>query len=385
MIVQRLHLAPSLPRALLLSWFISVAISAQGQFTIEGIADRQVYTGSVELRVIPATGFTSQASLDETLIPLGVFQRIDAVDFHELNVSATNEISGVVTNALVRFVVRASERGTSEIGLPPWTPYPTIPSTAAETAGASLRLVVPQRYPTGLPIPVIAWVEDTEENAVRVNGAMQASAFPPITIRRGVGSGFLPAASASFNYGARLGAIEVSRSIEIETNTAWAFPATSIDGNLVWPDGSRVRLTNDVTIAAGATLTIGAGTVVLLGPTINIAVLGSLVIEGSEQDPVVFAPAEAANPWGGFFLTNNASKVIATHAIFTGSGANPNGVPNSHRNEQALFFCDNHCELSLTNCAAIQLAGQFGHSTDRGTPGIKSTLFTLSCNAAPQG
>jgi hypothetical protein len=91
-------------------------------------------------------------------------------------------------------------------------------------------------------------------------------------------------------------------------------------------------------------------------------------------------PTSRAQPWGGFLLQGNTSQLAATGTIFTGSGAVRNwfgtgGRPDSHRKEQALFYCTNSPILSLTDCAAIHLAGQWGHAVNGGTFNLEHFLM----------
>ncbi|MFO1512108.1 MAG: hypothetical protein U1F83_04200 [Verrucomicrobiota bacterium] len=39
----------------------------------------------------------------------------------------------------------------------------------------------------------------------------------------------------------------------------------TLSGNINWPVGSRIAITNHVVLASGSTLTIGAGTIVRVG------------------------------------------------------------------------------------------------------------------------
>jgi hypothetical protein len=63
---------------------------------------------------------------------------------------------------------------------------------------------------------------------------------------------------------------------------------------------------------------------------------------------------------------------VPVGVIFTGSGAvanwfGANGNPGSHRTEQGLFYVDDAQRITLTDSAAIYLAGQLGHSRVGGT------------------
>jgi hypothetical protein len=362
----------------------------QAQVAISGITDRTVYSDRATFLITNQPGFTYLALLDGQPVEVGVSLTVTAVDYHELWVYRTNTATLSVTNQLVRFIVRSSARGGSEDGIPPWTPYPTIPSSSEEIAGANLRLVLPSAFPTGYPIPVIAWVENTRGHAVRANGTLSSPGQPGILIRRGVGSGFLASTNSpgSLLYGAQLAGLQASKSVLLESQTSWTPVSGTLDTLATWPAGSRWEVTNSLTVPTGGTLTIGPGTVVRLAAGVNFTNQGTILIQGTTEEPVVFMPAVAGQPWGGFILHTAGARLLANGAIFTGSGSEPcwfdsqfcsrPGAPTSHRGEQALFSCiGSGITLSLTHSAAIFLAGQLGHAVAGGSYTLQFDHFLM--------
>jgi len=350
---------------------IAVALTAQpasAQITIDGIADRANYNNTVTYRVQTQAGFTDAAFLNGLPVPVGVFNTINRPDYYELFVHRTNDVSSAVTTRLIRFLVVASERGGSEWGLPPHTPLPLVQSSSNEFNDARLRVIVPQAFPTGYEIPVVAWVVDEEGHAVRANGLLTAPGHPSIQLRRGVGSGFLASTNptGAIDYAARVGGLITNKMVHIESATSWTTVSGTLNGNMVWPDDARIRVTSHLNLPAGASLTIGPGAIVLLNPGVNITNNGSITINGTTERPVVFMPVSRAQPWGGFFMRTSPGLIDATGTIFTGSGADPNGGAG-HRSEQCLFLCDSTPRVTLTDSAAIYLAGQLGHAYNGGT------------------
>jgi hypothetical protein len=318
-------------------------------------------------------GFTYTAWLDSNPIPTSNLVTVTQPDYHEISVARTEVASGKVANQLVRFIVAASERNGTELGLPPQTPLPVINSSSNELAGARLRFLAPDEYPRDLAVPIIAFLENSDGHAVRANGLLKAAGHPDIQIRRGVGSGLLaPDHSADpLNYVADLPGLQINKIIRLESNTTWSAASEILNSDVTWPENSRIHITTNLTITAGSTLTIGAGTIVRLNSHADITLNGKLVINGTSEHPVVFTPNSQTEPWGGFMLRTSASELIASGTIFTGSGADPNWFPkngfSSHRNEQCLFFLEMTPRVSLTNCAMIDLAGQLGHATTGGS------------------
>ena len=293
-------------------------------------------------------------------------------------IAATNTISGQTTNMLVQFILRASERGYTECGLPPWTPFPDVASAPSEFSEAHLKIITPVRYPVGMEIPIVAWVVDKDEHPIRVNGVLSSPCHPPIPIRRGVGSGFIPAiaVSGTIDCPIQISGLQIHKTINIETNREWNVVAGMLDGSINWPADSRIHISRDLVIGEKAVLTIGAGTIIKLGPGVSIANYGSIIINGSVDNPVVFTPVARDQPWGGFLMWNGSGSISGTGVLFTGSGASQNWFPvtapdgsivDSHRHEQCLFYCHGPAHVELTDSSAMFLAGQLGHAVNGGT------------------
>lgn len=347
---------------------------AHAQLTVNGIADRAIYNDQATFTVPAQAGYDYDVRLDDEPLPANVAVTVTNVEYHELQVFRTNQLSQEVADRLIRFIVRDSARGSTEDGIPPWTPWPLVNSAAAEFAGSHLKMMVPQIFPANYEIPVVAWIENAEGHAVRVNGSLQADGQPAVVIRRGVGSGFLTAVKLPglVSYDAHIATLEADHTVTIESNTVWTTVSGTLNGATEWPAGARVAVVGDLSIPSGSTLTIGEGSVIRLDAGVDIDLSGQLLVNGTTNQPVVFIPVNRAQPWGGFLLTASTSQITATGTIFTGSGAVANwfgtgGRPGSHRPEQALFYCSSSTAITLTDCAAIYLAGQLGHAVNGGT------------------
>jgi hypothetical protein len=339
-----------------------LCFAAHAQFTIEGVADKGVYPNTAQLRIPVQAGYSYTATLNNSNIPAGVFLTLTP-DFYELRATRTDSNSGDVTNRYLRFIVEATERGGSELGLPRHTPFPVIYSSPAEFVGSRLRLLVPTNFPSGFDIPVVSWVVNEQDQAVRVNGQLSAPGQNSILVKRGVGSGFLSSnqSPGAVEYMPSVGGIGTNKTIHIEPATSWSNVSGVLNGTTTWAENARIRVTGHLSIPAGSTLNIGAGAIVLLNAGVNITNNGAVNITGTLDQPVVFMPNTRAQPWGGFFMRNSSGSLAATGTIFVGSGADPNGGAG-HRSEQCLFLVDNDPSVSLVDSAAIHLAGQLGHA-----------------------
>ena len=381
------HRSPSLPLAGLKALFTLAAALAlsptsriDAQITVSGLTDQTVYADHVSFTVPPTAGVTTVAALDGVEIPTGQLYDVDNPDYHELSVEQFNGGPDPVASVVIQFIVRSSERADSEWGLPPWVPYPSIPSAAAEFAGSHLQVMAPASFPQGLRIPVVLWVlDDATGKRVGVNGPVVSAApfAAEVFLRRGVGSGHLPAASqgASLTYAPHIQTVSAEKDIVIDSSTSWTNVSGTVAATASWGANARVRVTGNLTIPAGVTLTVEAGSVVALAGGVDILVAGTLRVNGTIAQPVTFLPLDDSSPWGGIVLNAAASRAEVTGGIFTGSGqdqdwfGNNPGMGSSHRDEQPCFYVSNGARANLTDSALIDGRGQAGHG--------ESGFFTL--------
>jgi hypothetical protein len=353
--------------------------AAEAPLPIEGPADKRHpgYSDRVTIRVPSTPGYSYSILLDTNPILPDVTLDVTSIDYHELNVWRTNDSTLVVTNRRLQFIVRSSVRNANqsvEDGVPVFTPYPMIASTASEFAEAQLHIVAPAVFPAGYEIPVVAWIRNPDGGAVRVNGDLSIADQSKFSIKRGVGSGFLTSTNPAgpLNFTASISGLQTNGTITLETAPTWTSISGTLGGDTVFPEDSRLLVTANLTIPAGATVTIGAGSIVRLNSRVDILLDGQMTINGSVAKPVVFMPNSRAQPWGGFLLRFNTSQITGTGVIFTGSGGDldwfgTSGRPGSHRDEQALFYLTNAMpRVSLTDSAAIYLSGQLGHAVNGG-------------------
>ena len=357
-----------------LSLFV-LAGSGLAQISIEGISDKGVYNDKVFFTIRTERGYDYTAELNGNPIETGVSVEVNEPEYYELYVYRSERFSGMGQSELVRFIVRAAERGNSESGLPRWSPLPPINSAGAEFAGAKLKIIAPAEYPMGLEIPVVARVEDDSGNSLGINSDISAIGFEdhPLQLLRGVGHVFLPAAAEPniISYVAEIQSLQTTRQITIEASTAWQTVSGDITASADWGENARIHINSVsgdlLTIASSATLTIGAGSVIIIDPDIEIAVQGNIVVNGTMERPVVFTARDRAVPWGGFLFESNLSRGEFTGAIFTGSGAdsrwfdNNPGHGGSHRKNQCLFYLSGGAHVTLTDCYLVDNYGQAGH------------------------
>ncbi len=370
---EKVRIVPSVTARLLLVLLgmVLFAPSASAAIAIEGVEDKEVYTDRVSFIIRPEAGSDYTAELNGRPVAFGVRTEVNEPDYYELLVRRTGRSSEAQETQLIQFIVRARDRGNSEWGLPRWTPYPTIDSAAAEFESATLEIVTPAQYPAGLEIPVIARVQDGSGNRVGVNGVVTAAGFAehPLRLLRGVGSVFLPPATAAgvVPYAAHVHSLAAEKMITIEPSTVWQIVSGDIAASADWGQNARVRIAGTLRIAPDVTLTIGSGSVVVVDPNVEIAVEGRIAVHGTTQQPVVFTCQDRKVPWGGFVFEKSTSQGEFTETILTGSGADPDWFDNnpghgsSHRHNQCLFYLSNGARVTLTDCWLVENHGQGGH------------------------
>lgn len=349
--------------------------SGLAEISITGLQDKTVYADSVTFTVNSEEGYDYTVLLNGIAFETDVAIEVSEPEYYELYVHRQRQSSGAQESTLIQFIVRATERGSSEVGLPIWTPYPAINSAEEEFTNAQLRIVTPSQYPMGLDIPIIARVRDQLGNRLGVNGAVTAEGFEdyPLQLLRGVGSVFLPAATEPgiISYTGQIQSLQSPKQISIEASTTWQTVSEDITTSTDWPDNARIHITGVtddlVTITSGSTLTIGAGSVIIVDPDIEITVEGNIIVNGTQEQPVIFTTEDRNNPWGGFLFETGSSEGQFTSAIFTASGADSNWFDNnpghgsSHRREQCLFYLSKGAQVTLTDCYMIENHGQAGH------------------------
>lgn len=342
------------PRLLVLLSAVVLAPSARAAIGISGLADKTKYTNSVTFTITadPAAAVTT-ATLNGAPFTVGSSVTVTSVRYHELKVESRDVSNVLVDSRTVRFIVTNSARGGSEDGLPTFTPYRAVNDAPSAFTGATFDVIAPSAWPAGLPIPVATILRTPANDPLRLNGTVTFGGSPstPVQMRRGWGSAQLPpAAAGTVQLQGQLAGLADNPSITIEAAPAFTDVSGTISSNTTWPAHSRIRVTGTLTIAAAATLTVGEGSIVTVysgngtgGSAAEIVVNGTLQIDGTAANPVVFAPDTAGGKWGGIELPATTSLVTGSHAIFTRSGEDSNWFANNggysyHKAQQSLFL-----------------------------------------------
>lgn len=104
----------------------------------------------------------------------------------------------------------------------------------------------------------------------------------------------------------------ISKDIVAELNSVSI--GGSISANTTW--SGTIRVTNEMFVTSGATLTVNPGTVVLLTPNaaVRAATNSTVDVAGSLDQPVFFLPADATTPWREVGSVGGNSQLRLRHA-----------------------------------------------------------------------
>ena len=366
--------------------FALPALPLAAAITISGVADKAGYDNSVSFTVTadPAAA-TTTATLDGVPVAVGASVLVNTVCYHELKAESRTAENVLVDSRTVRFIVRDSTRKGSEVGIPAHTPYRTVNDAPSAFAGGVLKVIAPAAWPAGLPVPMAFTLRTAADEPLRLNGRLALGGFPGTTVqmRRGWGSVVAPAVAdaGTINVDAQVAGLVHAREITIEAAPVFTDTSGTISADTVWPANSRIHVTGTLTVNAGVTLTVGAGSVVTLycgngtaGSAAEIVVNGTLVVQGTEGNPVVFAPDTATGKWGGIELPAATSTLHAQHAIFTGAGEDQTWFDTHsgytyHKAQQSLFLLAGSgsgtavgAQLHLADCYFFDLGGTLANS-----------------------
>ncbi len=344
---------------------------AHSGVAVEGLGDCTTVSGQAIFRIVEDAPGEWAARLDDAPVATGNWIEESTPGYHELRLQPIATGSSE-TPILVRFVVRDPARGSSETGLAPWTPPPPIPAHPEALAALRLDLIAPRAAPAGALIPLTGFLrsETTARAPFHASIFLQGGGPEPLWLRRGAGGLLLPISddSADILLQPLFPGSAAPLSIRVEPAPTWTDAPARIESRTVWPPRSRIRLSENLEIPAGSSLTIGSGSWIALAPEVDLTVSGALLIEGTIDDPIVFAPAEPGSPWGGAVIQGSQASVTARGTFFTGGGAGASWFSGSgfsaHRSEQALFLFAGAATGAFEDCWFIRNPGQILHGQE---------------------
>ncbi len=192
-----------------------------------------------------------------------------------------------------------------------------------------------------------------------------------VLLRNGLGSVLVSfRGGTNFNLTATVGALTAMRPLVSLTNVAVMSAGGSLAGATVW--SGVVRVTNDVTVPVGATLTIRSNTLVLLDGVTSGTTAADLVISGkieslgTESDPVTITcnSTDMAFRWGQI-RHNTSQPSVYRHTSITRGGR---GTGEGHTGTCPVIRSTNS-RLSFESCNLTDYSQQTRGAAGFGTPG----------------
>ena len=312
------------------------------------LKDKSMFNGEVQIDLTRLQDEDYNILLNDS----GIFSdRLDITDagFYDLVVTKNGS---VVDN--FRFVVLDSERGEAEWGLSKWTPLKFEESDISEN---QINCIYPSKFVPELNMPIIFFISENEKIDLKyICGSMdgQQSIF---NIKRGIGSvnKYIYMLDSKLHF--TIGGISSNVDFEIGGLQVFDIPQ-EISGIINIPEFSIIVLQDCLVIPTGTTLKINEGTIVIISEGINIENHGSLIIEGTRTNPVVFTCSNSDSYWGGFISTGTGNHINAVHTMFAQSGYHTElEYQYGHARRQALFYL-NQGNFDLDSCYIIDNAGQ---------------------------
>lgn len=258
-----------------------------------------------------------------------------------------------------------------------WTPDTdrSISARFISTGSINAELVAPSRVPAGRRLPVVVRIRDGNwdiqplEQTPIVLGFGGSRPDTSIVVKRGAATAWTRLSSAAdFTLTAGNAALPESRKT---VSMPASFPSTTVSGTLpagdvIWDASSDHVVTGNLTVPSGCRLVIRRGSWILLRKNAGITVRGSLVVEGSENEPVVFAPENDAETWGG--IDFQATTASFRWCFFVGAGGDaskgqPSITPSSpsydwHTGHQHILFANNGSDINLDRCFFLYSPGK---------------------------
>ena len=255
------------------------------------------------------------------------------------------------------------------------------------------QIVAPSKVRAGQTLPMVVRVRDALGN---VNTTLTTPVFldnaadldaATVKIKKGVGS-LSPTVTAAGDFTLQLVDSDVgTNALAIDVLDA-SFPESThsgtLSGNTVWDAASEHRVTGDLLIPQGSTLTVEAGARVMLGDKVNIRVEGEIVTTGTAAEPVTFNALDPAQPWGGIELVGDglvpASGRFA-FSFFTSGGGGDDSKWFGHSDSQPLIMVD-ASTLEFVDSFVIDNTGKgFGARNDSTLDITRSVISNVDTGA----
>ncbi len=295
---------------------------------------------------------TYETTLNNKIIDITEPYNVSEEGFYYLEI--TSKLDTHIRKDNFEFVILDEDRKEAEWGLKAW-----IPENFTESIIGSeeIEIIYPQKYVRNLNMPFILKVTENNEIKSAYYTCSNSVNSTVINLKRGIGSiNLLPdnsTSTISFYIDNRI----ISLPVELE-DPAWISLGEIIDSSMQINNDSRIYIDKNITVSKGVAVQIEAGTIIAVAEGVNIINNGSLVINGTDENPVVFTCINQDSYWGGIISDESGSEIIVNGAILCRSGYHNTGsYIYGHAKRQALFYMENS-SLDMSDSYVIDNIGQ---------------------------
>ncbi len=300
----------------------------------------------------PDEKITYEATLNDEIIDIIDSYNVNEEGFYYLEI--TSKIDTHMRKDNYEFVILDEERGETEWGLKTWTPQSFTESTIGNE---EIEIIYPEKYVTGINMPFILKVFENNKlksTYYKFSNSVNSSL---LNLKRGIGSiNLLPdisTSTVSFYINDRI----INVPVEL-VEPDWQYLNETIESTTQINSDSRIYINKDIIISKGVSVQIQAGSIIAISEGVNIINNGTLVVNGTNENPVVFTCIDQENYWGGIICDEPGSEIIINNAIFCRSGYHNTGeYIYGHAKRQALFHMENS-KLNINNSYIIDNIGQ---------------------------
>jgi Right handed beta helix region len=208
--------------------------------------------------------------------------------------------------------------------------------------------------PPGVPFAFAVHTESGAPLTAVVQVCANGEPIARLHLYRGRGSVSLTLPEGDVLLQAAVGQTRAERRLTLEALPLREVGPELAAGETRWIDGEEIRVTGDVRLPVGASLTIEAGARVLFAANATLEVLGHLEVRGTSERPVLFTRAGPA-AWGGIRLLPGASASMERTWLVAAGGDRARIWGHSH--SQPVVWID-HAELVMRGGGTIDNPGK---------------------------
>jgi hypothetical protein len=246
------------------------------------------------------------------------------------------------------------------------------------TFGSTLEIISPADARSGDYIPVIlrfvtanGTVDSTFTGTYRLRTSAGTLSQSSIKVFRGIGS-ITPKITVSQDFTLTVEGQSASRQVNYLSNPSLKTRQGTINASETWNSSQIIDITDDLSIPAGITITVQAGTRIQIAENANLLIQGKILVQGTQENPVHFTAKTWGKAWGGIELLENNQQSTFTYGFFTGGGGDA-ARSFVHSSSQPVLKAD-HSKLQVENCFFMDNEGKAMASLES-TNTVSSCLF----------